>query len=363
MTTKKGDIVLNKEPITRRVMSEEVASIMLDMLRTTVTNGLSSNAKIACQPSAGKTGTTSDNFDLWFCGLTPQLTGTVWMGNDVNISLREYSGIAAKMWAKVMKDVGAMYERGEFEMRGDIVRATVDKYSGKTGVGGDTISEYFVKGTVQGGAEEYHRECLICAETGYLATPDCPHTATKVGIVRPGGNSFEKVLVELGLRSLSVTAEPDSKLDAPDYYCPVHNPNPAAYPVSPLYNGESPYEAVEIEEPDETDETENPDEPGTDQPDITQYDPNNPDYIPGITDPSQYKPPEQTTEPSEPSEGGETQTPSEGGEQPSGDGGGEALQIRGAELRDVIRRRGSRRRLRRTTRRELMIDRNFHRMI
>ncbi|MBR5640780.1 MAG: transglycosylase domain-containing protein [Firmicutes bacterium] len=327
VTTKKGDIVLNKEPITRRVMSEEVASIMLDMLRTTVTNGLSSNAKIACQPSAGKTGTTSDNFDLWFCGLTPQLTGTVWMGNDVNISMREYSGIAAKMWAKVMKDVGAMYERGEFEMRGDIVRATVDKYSGKTGFsGGETVSEYFVKGTVQGGAEEFHRECIICAETGYLATPDCPHTATKVGIVRPGGNSWEKVIVESGLRSLSVNAEPDAKLDAPDYYCPVHNPNPAAYPVSPLYNGESPYESVEPDEPDEPEDPENPE--GTDEPegpDVTQYDPNNPDYIPGITDPSQYKPPETTPtepEPAEP-EPTEPQQPSEGGET-GGEAGGES---------------------------------------
>jgi penicillin-binding protein 1A len=326
VTTKKGDIVLNKEPITRRVMSEEVASIMLDMLRTTVTNGLSSNAKISCQPSAGKTGTTSDNFDLWFCGLTPQLTGTVWMGNDVNISMREYSGIAAKMWAKVMKDVGTMYERGEFEMRGDIERATVDKYSGKTGYSeSGTVSEYFVKGTVQGGAEEFHRECLICADTGYLATPDCPHTATKTGIVRPGGNSWEKVLVESGLRSLGVSAEPDAKMDAPDYYCPVHNPNPAAYPVSPLYNGESPYDAVEPDEPDEPEDPDNPDGEGTDQPDVTEYDPNNPNYIPGITDPSQYKPPEETQPEPAPSEPGpaEPQQPSEGGESGGEASGGE----------------------------------------
>ena len=284
VTTKKGDIVLKKDPITRRVMSEEVASIMLDMLRTTVTNGLSSNAKLACQPTAGKTGTTSDNFDLWFCGLTPQLTGTVWMGNDVNISLREYSGVAAAMWAKVMKTVGAMYERGEFELRGEIERATVDKYSGKTGNSTDTISELFIKGTLQGGAEDYHRTDTICADTGYLATPDCPRTATKEGIIRPGGSSWEKVLVESGLRSLSVASEPDAKLDAPDYYCPVHNSDPASYPISPLYSGTSPYDAVE---PDEPEEPEEPEDPGDD---VTQYDPSNPDYIPGITNPSQSNP-------------------------------------------------------------------------
>ena len=65
--------------------------------------------------------------------------------------------------------------------------------------------------------------------------------------------------MESGLRSLGVNAEPDAKLDAPDYYCPVHNPNPAAYPVSPLYNGESPYDAVEPDEPDEPEETDEQD--------------------------------------------------------------------------------------------------------
>ena len=30
------------------------------------------NAAIASQPVAGKTGTTSDNYDMWFAGFTPQ---------------------------------------------------------------------------------------------------------------------------------------------------------------------------------------------------------------------------------------------------------------------------------------------------
>ncbi|MCR4804586.1 MAG: transglycosylase domain-containing protein, partial [Clostridia bacterium] len=285
VTTKKGDVVLEKKPVTRRVLCEEVASIMLDMLRTTVTNGLSSGARISCQPSAGKTGTTSDNFDLWFCGLTPQLTGTVWMGNDVNISMREYSGIAAQMWAKVMETVGAMYERGEFELRGDIVRATVDKYSGKAmGEYSEGIGELFVRSTVPGETDDAHVSVTICAETGYLATPECEHTATKIGIVRPGGSSWEKIIVESGLRSLGVDSEPDAKRDAPDYYCPLHNSNPAQYPISPLFSGESPYESVEPDEPEE-------DEQGEGESNIPEYDPNNPDYIPGISDPSLYIPP------------------------------------------------------------------------
>ena len=48
-----------------------VAWIMDDILRTTVTNGIANAAAIGVQPVAGKTGTTDDKVDAWFCGFTP----------------------------------------------------------------------------------------------------------------------------------------------------------------------------------------------------------------------------------------------------------------------------------------------------
>ncbi|MCQ2560770.1 MAG: transglycosylase domain-containing protein [Clostridia bacterium] len=265
ITTKNGDLVLENTPITHKVYDEDVASLMVDVLRTTVTNGLGSPAKLKSQPSAGKTGTTSDRYDLWFCGITPQFAASTWVGNDVNISMNQGSSAAAKVWAKVMDQVGAMYEKGEFEMRGEFVTATVDKYSGMA-VGpltqsdprGGVISDIFIKETVPSEPDDCHVSVTVCGDTGYLATPTCPRQVNKVAIVRPGGESWEKI-VATSIKNSNIKAMPDAAYDAPEYYCPVHNPTTTVYPVSPLYNGTSIYTGnsgtLEPETPPEPEQT------------------------------------------------------------------------------------------------------------
>ncbi|MBR3296224.1 MAG: transglycosylase domain-containing protein [Firmicutes bacterium] len=245
VTNKKGDVVLRKVPHTTEVLDEDVASLMTDILRTTVTHGLASGAKLSNQPSAGKTGTTSDRYDIWFCGLTPKYAATTWIGNDVNISLNKGSDAAVKLWKAVMDRVDDLDERGEFEMRGEFVTATVDRYSGKAlgslssldPRGSSGISEKFIKGTVPGETDDSHKTVRVCTESGYLATPYCPGIVEKVGIVRPGGTSWERYVVENHFTGLSRDSEPDAKYDAPEYYCPLHNPTPASYPISPIYDG------------------------------------------------------------------------------------------------------------------------------
>lgn len=63
----------------------------------------------------GKTGTTSDNRDAWFCGYTPNLVAVGWVGNEsydparkewvyAPMSSSAFGGtVTVKMWAKVMK--------------------------------------------------------------------------------------------------------------------------------------------------------------------------------------------------------------------------------------------------------------------
>ncbi|ETJ29045.1 Membrane carboxypeptidase MrcB, partial [human gut metagenome] len=62
--------------------SRETAYIMYDMLKGPVTYYSSTPAKWGEMPVSGKTGTTSDSCDLWFAGLTPYLSGSVWLGYD-----------------------------------------------------------------------------------------------------------------------------------------------------------------------------------------------------------------------------------------------------------------------------------------
>jgi penicillin-binding protein 1A len=69
----------------RPAMDPRVAFIVRDMLRDAVERGTGTAARRlvpARVPLAGKTGTTNDNTDVWFVGMTPELVAGVWLGFD-----------------------------------------------------------------------------------------------------------------------------------------------------------------------------------------------------------------------------------------------------------------------------------------
>jgi penicillin-binding protein 1A len=58
----------------------------------------------------------------------------------------------------------------------------------------------------------------VCSDSGYLATPYCPNAVSKVFVKRP------------------YTVDPhvgDYGYEQPSYYCNLHNPNPALFPIDP----------------------------------------------------------------------------------------------------------------------------------
>jgi penicillin-binding protein 1A len=128
-----GNVILESNPDKTQTYNEGVAWIMTDILRTTVTRGIASSAAIGVQPVAGKTGTTTDNVDAWFVGMTPQYAASCWIGNDVNIQLTRGSAAAAALWARVMRRECAGISYGSFGSPPDDVY-----YSG---------GEYYVSGT------------------------------------------------------------------------------------------------------------------------------------------------------------------------------------------------------------------------
>ena len=296
IVNKKGDTVIEKIPKQEQVLDESVASLMLDILQSVVNGGTATGAKIKSQPAAGKTGTTNDMFDIWFCGLTPKYSASLWIGCDVNINMNVHSEGATKVWAKVMEQVGALDEKGQFELRGSFVRSSVDK---KTGLlpsaltpSTDIISEIFISGTQPRSVEHSRQSVIVCAQTGYKATPLCPSTGYKSCIQRPGGISWEGLLAKLPVgaaRWADATkdsyrsgnrAVTDYYCDVPDYYCPIHNPDPKQYPISPLVTKSSSYdkstEGIDIIEP-EPDPDEEPGEDGEDGEDGEKKDDTKPD--------------------------------------------------------------------------------------
>lgn len=81
--TTAGNAVFDKSEMgldTHRVMSENTASTMWGILRQGVTSG-TGGAAAQSLPTAGKTGTTDNEENLWFSGMTSNITTSVWVGS------------------------------------------------------------------------------------------------------------------------------------------------------------------------------------------------------------------------------------------------------------------------------------------
>src|SRR5215216_7058365 len=69
------------KPQRRRVIPDWVADEVTKILEDNIDEGTGTGAGIFFdRPAAGKTGTTDDHTDAWFCGYTPTLSTTVWVG-------------------------------------------------------------------------------------------------------------------------------------------------------------------------------------------------------------------------------------------------------------------------------------------
>jgi penicillin-binding protein 1A len=78
---------------------------MQQMMRTVMAVGTGSHANIKGYDLAGKTGTTTDYKDAWFCGFTGGLTTVVWMGRDDATPMRGITGgsAPAEFWRGFMQ--------------------------------------------------------------------------------------------------------------------------------------------------------------------------------------------------------------------------------------------------------------------
>ena len=135
VTDRHGKVLLKSKSKKKKVMDEGVAFIMTDMLRTVVSNGIAGAASISGVQAGGKTGTTNSNYDIWFDGFTPNYAASLWIGTDVNIKLSSMSGMAARLWGRIMNQVPNAKNGKYKSMPNDVVK-----------VG----SEYYTKGTEKG---------------------------------------------------------------------------------------------------------------------------------------------------------------------------------------------------------------------
>ena len=83
-----GNVIYSAKSESKEVMSEDVAYTMIKMMEGVIQGGTGSRLRGGADygnilaPTAGKTGTTQNNSDGWFMGLTPELVTGVWVGAE-----------------------------------------------------------------------------------------------------------------------------------------------------------------------------------------------------------------------------------------------------------------------------------------
>ena len=113
---KYGNVLATFYPESREVISRNAAYLMATLLKAVVDEGTGIRLRYRYgfkNPIGGKTGTTQNHSDGWFIGITPDLTGGVWVGaEDRSIHFQtlangQGASMALPIWALFMQKVYA----------------------------------------------------------------------------------------------------------------------------------------------------------------------------------------------------------------------------------------------------------------
>lgn len=155
INNKLGETILKTSQTKKRVVSEEVAYIVKELLTQPVegSKGTATYCKISGVDVAAKTGTTDENYDRWLCGFTPYYTAATWYGFDENETI-EYNkkNPAGLLWANVMSKIHTGLKSATFEKPSSVDSCIICADTGKIATTGctNTYTEYFLKSTTPG---------------------------------------------------------------------------------------------------------------------------------------------------------------------------------------------------------------------
>ena len=125
---KNGNVLQTYNAKSQEVISEETAYLMIQLMKGVVDGGTGVRLRYKYgldNPIAGKTGTTQNQSDGWFMGITPDLVTGVWVGCEDraahfrSITLGQGANMALPIWGLYMQriyaDAGLHYSKRDFD--------------------------------------------------------------------------------------------------------------------------------------------------------------------------------------------------------------------------------------------------------
>ena len=192
VTDSDGKVILENKSSPVKVMEESTAWLLTDAMEDVVSEGTGTEAQLdSSMATAGKTGTTSNNYDYWFCGYTPYYTASIWTGFDYNTSMENDSDFHKVIWKKIMDKVNSSkkLKAKDFPSCDNIEKKTICMKSGKLPI--DHVcsddpehsmvrTEYFAKGTAPKDTCDIHVAVKLCSASKHVAGKYCPNTYRRV---------------------------------------------------------------------------------------------------------------------------------------------------------------------------------------
>ena len=200
-----GNLLYDANPRRTQVWSPQTAYIMLDLMHGNVTDrnptAFSWRAGIDGRWVAGKTGTTNDEKDIWFVGMTPGMVSAVWIGYDDSRSLPRSMTLAdgtvdqenssrqpIYVWKSFVESAlrGTPSSQSGFPVPEGIVFESIDLRTGVPTAGGTRAA--FRASTdlrQQGLREQVIIEIPVDTQTGLRATVDTPPDRIEIVEVAP----------------------------------------------------------------------------------------------------------------------------------------------------------------------------------
>ena len=177
-----GNVLLNSEMEPKTVIRKENAKLLTLAMEDVIKSGTGKKAAFDGMSLAGKSGTTTDQKDLWFVGYSPYYVCSVWGGYDNNQS-QEESSYVKYLWKAVMQRAHEGLEDTGFPDMEDLVTCKICTKCGKKAVDGlcdDTVqgnmtrTEYYEAGTAPTKDCDCHDAVRICTVSGEKAGEYCP---------------------------------------------------------------------------------------------------------------------------------------------------------------------------------------------